>query len=52
LDGPLTVTVVPLRADAPIYLDKEARPDFGGKAQLAELRKVSVTPIYLLKVKP
>jgi hypothetical protein len=52
LDGPLTVTVVPLRADAPIYIDKEARPDFGGKAQLAELRKVSVTPIYLLKVKP
>jgi hypothetical protein len=31
---------------------KEARPDFGGKAQLAELRKVSVTPVYLLKLKP
>jgi len=52
LDQPLTVSVMPLRADAPVYLPKEARPDFGTQTQLAELRKVSVTPVYLLKLKP
>ena len=52
LGAPLTVTVLPLRADAPVYIPREARPDFGGKAQVAQLRQVSVTPVYLLKVTP
>jgi beta-galactosidase len=50
--GPLTLTVLPLRADAPIYLPKEGRPDFGGKPQLAELRGVKITPVYKLSVRP
>ena len=45
----LTLSVLPLRADAPIYLPRAARPDFGGQAQLAELRGVRVTPVYRLK---
>jgi beta-galactosidase len=49
---PLTVSVLPLRADAPIYLPKEARPDFGGQAQVAQLRKVSVTPVYKWTIAP
>jgi hypothetical protein len=52
LDQPLTVSVMPLRADAPIYIPKEGRPDFGGKSQIAELRGVTATPVYLLKLKP
>jgi hypothetical protein len=52
LDAPLTVSVLPLRADAPIYIDRDSRPDFKGKPQLAELRKVTVVPVYLLKLKP
>lgn len=52
LDQPLTVSVMPLRADAPIYIPKEARPDFGGKSQIAALRGVTVTPVYLLELKP
>lgn len=52
LDRPLTVSVLPLRADAPVYIPGEARPNFGGKDQVAELRKVSVTPVYVLKLKP
>jgi hypothetical protein len=52
LDKPLTVSVLPLRADAPIYLPKEARPDFAGKQQAAELRKVSVIPVYSLRITP
>lgn len=50
-DQPLTLSVLPLRADAPIYLDQRARPDFAGAAQLAQLRKVSVTPVYQLKLR-
>jgi beta-galactosidase len=52
LDQPLTVSVLPLRADAPIYLPKEARPDFAGQQQLAALRGVSVIPVYQLRVTP
>ncbi|NHZ82862.1 glycoside hydrolase family 35 [Massilia sp. CCM 8695] len=50
--GPLTLSVLPLRADAPVYIPKEGRPDFGGKEPIAELRAVRVTPIYRLDVKP
>lgn len=52
LDQPLTVSVLPLRADAPIYLPKEARPDFAGKTQIATVRGVSVIPVYQLRVTP
>jgi hypothetical protein len=44
--GALTLQLLPLRADAPIYLPKEARPDFGGQPQIALLRGMSVTPVY------
>jgi hypothetical protein len=43
---PLMLTVLPLRADAPIYLPKEHWPDFGGQPQLAALRAVKVVPVY------
>lgn len=50
LDRPLTVAVLPLRADAPVYIPQAARPDFGDAKQIAQLRGVSVTPVYVLKV--
>ena len=50
--GPLTLSVLPLRADAPIYLPKDARPDFAGNKQLAQLRAVKVTPVCRLSVQP
>jgi beta-galactosidase len=52
LDRPLTVAVMPLRADTPIYIPQEGRPDFGGKPQVAALRGVTVTPVYLLTLQP
>ncbi|MFL6633525.1 MAG: glycoside hydrolase family 35, partial [Massilia sp.] len=48
--GPLTLTVLPLRADAPVYLPREHRPDFGGKPQLAELKAVQVVPVYRVEI--
>ena len=52
LKQPMSLSVLPLRADAPIYLPKEHRPDFAGQAQLATLRKLSVTPVYRLTLQP
>lgn len=46
----LTLTVLPLREDAPIYLPKEHRPAFNGQAQIAELRGVKVTPVYRVDI--
>jgi hypothetical protein len=45
-NGMLTLQLLPLRADAPIYLPKEARPDFDGKPQVATLRGVHLSPVY------
>jgi hypothetical protein len=42
----LTLQVLPLRADAPIYIPKEAWPDFGGKQQAVALRGVKLAPVY------
>jgi beta-galactosidase len=44
----LTLTVLPLRADAPIYLPREYRPDFAGQAQIARVNSVRVIPVYRL----
>ncbi|MYM30442.1 glycoside hydrolase family 35 [Duganella sp. CY15W] len=52
LDQPLTVSVLPLRADAPVYLPKEARPGFGGATQMATVRAVRVIPVYQLRITP
>jgi beta-galactosidase len=50
--GPLTLSVLPLRADAPVYIPKEGRPDFAGQPQIASLRGVTVTPVYRLDIRP
>ncbi|MCV2369659.1 beta-galactosidase [Roseateles oligotrophus] len=50
--GPLHLSVLPLRADAPIYLPREHRPDFKGAPQLAELRQVSLIPVYRWSLRP
>ena len=48
--SPLRLSVLPLRADAPIYLPKESRPDFAGAAQIAALRQVKLIPVYQLSI--
>lgn len=40
--APLTFEVLPLQKDAPIYLPPSARPDFGDRAAVAELRSVDL----------
>ena len=38
------LNVLPLRADAPIYIDRAHRPDFASRTQLAQLRSVTLKP--------
>jgi len=52
LRQPLSLSVLPLRSDAPIYLPREHRPDFAGQAQIAALRGVRLITVYRLSVKP
>jgi len=40
--GDLRLEILPLRKDAPIFLEPKARPDFGGKECLVELQSVEV----------
>ncbi len=50
--GPLRLSLLPLRADAPIYWPREHRPDFAGQAQIADLRAARLLPVYRLRVSP
>jgi beta-galactosidase len=45
---PLTLAVLPLRADAPVYLQPELKPPYDGNGQACVLRSVTATPIYRL----
>lgn len=48
LDRPLTLSVLPIRADAPIYLDQTAKRTIGPTAQVARLDSVRFEPDYQL----
>ncbi|MDC8786827.1 beta-galactosidase [Roseateles koreensis] len=49
---PLQLSVLPLRADAPIYLPAEHRPDFGSATQLARVRELKWLPVYRWTLQP
>ncbi len=42
--GELTVAILPLQKGAPIYLPDSAKPDFGNREAIAELRAVDIIP--------
>lgn len=42
--GELTVAILPLQKNAPIYLPDSAKPDFGPREAIAELRAVDIVP--------
>ncbi|WP_165954419.1 hypothetical protein [Sphingomonas sp. AAP5] len=51
-DGkPWTLTALPLRSDAPIYLDDSARTLLPATGQVADLRTIRVVPEYTLGVR-
>ena len=46
----LTLDVLPLRKDAPIYFSPRARPDFGSAQQISDLRAITAVPEYEVRV--
>jgi hypothetical protein len=42
LTGDLRLEILPLRKDAPIYLEPNARPDFGGQDSLVKLQSAEI----------
>ena len=49
----LDLSVLPLRADAPIYIDAAHRPAFAsGQGQVAELRGARLLPIRRVSIAP
>jgi beta-galactosidase len=46
LSGDLRLSVLPLQKDAPIYLAKSARPQFGTTNSMAVLREIEIIPRY------
>ena len=51
LDHPFTLTLLPLRQDAPIYLEPDAVPKIPAGSQAAELGSVEVIPEYALQLR-
>jgi hypothetical protein len=47
--GDLRLEILPLRADAPIFLEPKARPHFGAKPSLAKLQSVAIVNRYAVE---
>lgn len=45
-DGPLELSILPLRREAPIFLERRFRPSFGGKGQIVDLKSATLIPQY------
>jgi hypothetical protein len=50
LSGDLRVEILPLRKDAPIYLVREARPDFGSQRSVLSLNGIEIIPRYQIQL--
>jgi hypothetical protein len=47
----LTLTILPLRQDAPIYLEPWAKPEFHGAAEVSRVTRIDLVPEYEVKIK-
>jgi len=50
LTGDLRVAILPLRKDAPIYLAKEAQPEFGNRSSVVSLNNIEIIPHYQIEL--
>jgi beta-galactosidase len=49
-EGPLELSILPLRGDAPIFLERRFRPAFGNSQQQVELKGVTLLTQYQFRV--
>jgi hypothetical protein len=47
----LTLKILPISKDLPVYIDEDHRPVFGDQSQLLDLRGVSAEPVYEMSLK-
>ncbi len=50
LTGDLRIAILPMRKDAPIYMAKEARPDFGAADSVVALPAIEIVPRYQVQL--
>jgi beta-galactosidase len=50
LENELTLRILPLKKDAPIYLATQARPDFGGASSICKLLKIELVEIHSIEL--
>lgn len=50
LGKPWEISILPLRKDAPIYLDEKVRPTASDPAQIAQLRGIMIEPEYAVTI--
>ena len=50
LQQPFTMTILPLRQDAPIYMEPQYRPAMSAGAQAADVLRVRISPEYRLRI--
>ena len=48
--GPLELDILPLRRDAPIFLERRFRPQFSQSGQVAKLHSMALIPEYQLSI--
>jgi len=47
----LTLSILPLRKDAPIFFEPRLRPDFAGRSQIVDLKSIALVPQYQFTVR-
>jgi hypothetical protein len=49
-NGSLELSILPLRKDAPIFIEKEFQPDFGDRNQIVDLKSARLIPQYEFRI--
>ncbi len=49
-DGPLEVSILPLRSDAPIFFERRFRASFDDKSQIVDLKSATLIPQYKFRI--
>jgi beta-galactosidase len=49
---PIELSILPLRRDAPIFIEKRFKPNFGDKNQIVDLGSVALIPQYKFRIEP
>jgi beta-galactosidase len=49
-DGSMELNILPLRKDAPMFIEEQFRPDFGDRNQIVDLKSAKLIPQYNFRI--